>query len=69
MAAYGAWLAFLPLPPPRPDGPHARPGLRTVVHDADIVWAAVAALLVGALQQPFMAYLVAYAEQGRGCIR
>ena len=69
MAAYGAWLACLPLPPP-PDHPHRarRPwhGLRPVLHDPGVWYYGGVALLAGALQQPFVAYVVAFAERDRG---
>ena len=71
MAAYGAWLACLPLPPP-PDHPHPhrarRPwhGLRPVLHDPGVWYYGGVALLAGALQQPFVAYVVAFAERDRG---
>jgi len=67
MAGYGAWLARLPLPrPSRPD-PHGRPvrALAVVLRDPRVWYCGLLALVVGPLQQPLTAFLIAYLERVR----
>ncbi len=67
LAVYAAVLAFLPLPPPtrRTDRGVAH-GLRTIARDGRVWYFGTVALLMGMLQQPFVAFVVAYAHQDRG---
>lgn len=67
-ASYGCWLAASPLPPPpgRRDGERAGDGLRIVLRDRRIRYLGVLALLLGPLDEDFLAFLIAYLERGRG---
>ncbi len=65
MAAYGVWLTRLPFPPPsRPDRPIR--ALRPVLHDPRVWYCGLLALILGPLQHPFTAFLIAYLERDRG---
>ena len=68
LAAYGVILACLPLPAPAraEAGPRVGPGLRTIARDGRVWYFGVIALLMGMLQQPFVAFVVAYAHQTLG---
>ncbi|MCU1426154.1 MAG: transporter [Actinomycetia bacterium] len=70
MAAYAVWLATLPLPAPRdrshPDAPE-RPlrALLDVARDRRVWFFAALATLLGPLDEPFLAFLIAFAERHR----
>ncbi len=68
LAAYGVILACLPLPAPAraEAGPRVGHGLRTIARDGRVWYFGVIALLMGMLQQPFVAFVVAYAHQTLG---
>jgi MFS family permease len=68
LAAYGAWLACLPLPRPAraETGPRVAHGLRRVGRDRRVWYFGLVALLMGMLEQPFAAFVVAYAHQALG---
>jgi predicted MFS family arabinose efflux permease len=67
MAAYGVWLSRLPLPPPSHPEPR-RPlhALRPILRDARVWYCGLLALILGPLQYPFTAFLIAYLERVRG---
>ena len=64
LAVYGACIACLPLPPPdrSDDTPGVGAGLRTVARDRRVWFLGLLALLMGTLQQPFTAFVVAYRD-------
>jgi MFS family permease len=66
-AAYGVWLATLPLPPPAPDGdrPHAGRALLAVARDRRVWFFAFVAMLLGPLDEPFLAFVIAFAQDAR----
>jgi MFS family permease len=68
LAAYGVALALLPLPPPALAGTDrgVAQGLRAIAHDGRVWYFGAVALLMGMLEQPFVAFVVAYAHQDRG---
>jgi predicted MFS family arabinose efflux permease len=67
MAAYGVCLGRLPLPPPSHPEPN-RPlrALRPILRDARVWYCGLLALILGPLQHPFTAFLIAYLERVRG---
>ncbi len=67
MAAYGMWLSRLPLPPPSHPEP-SRPlhALRPILRDARVWYCGLLALILGPLQHPFTAFLIAYLQGVRG---
>jgi predicted MFS family arabinose efflux permease len=66
-AAYGVWLATLPLPPPVDDHEREHPAraLLTVTRDRRVWFYAGVALLLGPLDEPFLAFLIAFARDVR----
>jgi len=65
--AYAIWIATLPIPAPRTfEHERARDGLREVVRDRRVWFCAMVALLLGPLDEPFLAFLIADLEGGRG---
>jgi MFS family permease len=68
LVAYAAVLAALPLPPPaRVDADRGVVhGFRAIARDGRMWYFGVVALLMGTLEQPFVAFVVAYAHQDRG---
>jgi MFS family permease len=66
-AAYGVWLATLPLPPPAPDSerPHAGRALLAVARDRRVWFFAFVAMLLGPLDEPFLAFVIAFAHDAR----
>lgn len=66
-AVYGVWLATLPLTPPVDD--HERPnparGLLAVVRDRRVWFYAGVAVLLGPLDEPFLAFVIAFAQDAR----
>jgi FSR family fosmidomycin resistance protein-like MFS transporter len=68
MAAFGAWLAMSPLPPPHraDDHPTPRRAIAEIVRDRRVwVYGAMAALL-GPLDEPFLAFLIARLQRTDG---
>ena len=64
---YAIWIATLPIPAPRAhEHERARDGLREVVRDRRVWFCAMVALLLGPLDEPFLAFLIADLEGGRG---
>jgi FSR family fosmidomycin resistance protein-like MFS transporter len=65
---YAVWIALLPVPGPARDrGPErVRDGLREVVRDRRVWFCALVALLLGPLDEPFLAFLIADLERRRG---
>ncbi|HEX5096716.1 MAG TPA: MFS transporter, partial [Acidimicrobiia bacterium] len=63
--AYAGWLASLrfPPPPPAPDGHRVRDSLRDITRDRRVWWCAFVALLLGPLDEPFLAFLIATLER------
>jgi predicted MFS family arabinose efflux permease len=70
MAAYAVWLATLPIPAPTAAA-HAHTGerpmraLAAVARDRRVWFYAALAVLLGPLDEPFLAFLIAYAERDR----
>lgn len=66
-ASYGCWLAASPLPPPpdRRDGERTGDGVRIVLRDRRVRYLGVLAMLLGPLDEDFLAFLIAYLERGR----
>jgi hypothetical protein len=63
MATYSAWLTRLPFAAPaRPETRVAR-ALRPILRDARVWYCGLLALLVGPLQQPLTAFLIAYLQR------
>ena len=61
--AYAIWIATLPIPAPRAhEHERARDGLREVVRDRRVWFCAMVALLLGPLDEPFLAFLIADLE-------
>jgi predicted MFS family arabinose efflux permease len=67
VAAYAVRVAFLPLPGPRRDGEHERmrEGLLEVIRDRRVWFCGVVAMLMGPLDEPFLAFLLASLERTR----
>jgi len=67
MAAYGVWLARLPLQPPsHPEPQRAFRALRPILRDVRVWYCGLLALILAPLQHPFTAFLIAYLERVRG---
>lgn len=68
VAAYGAWLATLPFPPPHPtpDGHTVRGSVASVVRDPVVWLAGAVTMLLGPLDEPLVAFMIAHLEQARG---
>ncbi|GIU88253.1 MAG: hypothetical protein KatS3mg009_2768 [Acidimicrobiia bacterium] len=66
-ASYGCWLAASPLPPPpdRRDGERTGDGVRIVLRDRRVRYLGALAMLLGPLDEDFLAFLIAYLERGR----
>ncbi len=65
VAAYGWWLTRLPLPAPSGPERQVLRALGPIVRDRRVWYLGALALLLGPLQQPFTAYLIAYLERVR----
>lgn len=64
LAAYGAWLASLPLPAPIPrpgNGPPLR-DLAAAARDRTVLRLALVAMLIGPLDEPFLGFLLAHLQ-------
>jgi MFS family permease len=68
VAAYGLWLATQRFPPHRPahDGHTVRGSVWLVVCDPVVWLAGLVSLLLGPLDEPLLAFLIAHLQQGRG---
>lgn len=68
MGAYGVWLAALPLPAPTngPDGPGPLDGVRSVIHDRRVIEIGAVVGVMGALDEDFLAFAIAFLRDGRG---
>lgn len=68
VAAYGAWLATLPFPPPHPtaDGDTVRGAMWSVVRDPVVWLAGAVTMLIGPLDEPLLAFMIAHLENARG---
>jgi MFS family permease len=68
VALYGAWLATLPFPPPHPSASEEtiRGTLRSVAGDPLVWLAGAASMLLGPLDEPLLAFLIAHLEDARG---
>ena len=65
--AYAIWMSTLTFPPPHAhENGRARDGLRDVVRDRRVWFCAIASLLLGPLDEPFLAFLIADLERARG---
>jgi predicted MFS family arabinose efflux permease len=66
-AVYGVWLATLPLPPPVVDHERLHPAraFLTVARDRRVRFYAAVALLLGPLDEPFLAFVIAFARDVR----
>ena len=65
--AYAIWMSTLTFPPPHAhEKGRARDGLREVVRDRRVWFCAIASLLLGPLDEPFLAFLIADLERARG---
>ena len=68
VAIYASWLATFEFPPP--PGRHAehtaRAGLRPIVRDRRVWYFGVLAMLLGALDEDALAFLIAYLERDHG---
>jgi MFS family permease len=68
LVVYGLWLASVPFPAPHPstDGTTVRGSIASVLRDP-LVWIAGAAgMLLGPLDEPLLAFLIAHLENARG---
>jgi fucose permease len=67
-AAYGVWLATLRFPPPHPDGHDetVRGTLLSVAGDPRVWLAGGVSMLLGPLDEPLLAFLIAHLEDARG---
>lgn len=65
---YGAWLASLPFPPPHPhpDGHRVGGAVTSVLRDPAVWLAGTAVMLLGPLDEPMLAFLIAHLQQARG---
>ena len=68
VAAYGAWVASLPFPPPHPsdDEDTVRGALWSVLRDPVVWLVGVVTMLLGPLDEPLLAFMIAHLEQARG---
>jgi MFS family permease len=69
VALYGVWLATLRFPPPHPsegDGHSVRGAVWSAVRDPVVWLAGLACLLIGPLDGPLLAFLIAHLESARG---
>lgn len=68
MLAYAAWLAAYRFPPPQPSEEHARPlaGVWAVVTDGRVLLLAVVMGLYALLDEPLLAFLIAYLQANGG---
>lgn len=68
VALYGAWLATLRFPPPHPqgDGHSVRGAIRSVAGDPFVWLAGSVTMLLGPLDEPLLAFLIAHLEHARG---
>jgi MFS family permease len=68
MAAYGLWLAALPLPPPSngPDGPRPLAGVRAALRDRRVLEIGALVGLLSLLDEDFLAFAIAFLRQERG---
>jgi FSR family fosmidomycin resistance protein-like MFS transporter len=66
--AFGLWLVRLPLPSPRRDPHRASPAraLGAVARDPRVWFFAAVAVLLGPLDEPFLAFVIAFAQEERG---
>jgi FSR family fosmidomycin resistance protein-like MFS transporter len=67
LVVYGVCLARAPLPTPTPvhDRDHPARALLNVVRDGRVLFFAVVALLLGPLDESFLAFLIAFAQEER----
>ncbi|MBW3546878.1 MAG: MFS transporter [Actinobacteria bacterium] len=65
---YGAWLTSLPFPPPHPhqDGHGVGRAVASVLGDPAVWLAGTAVMLLGPLDEPMLAFLIAHLQQARG---
>ncbi|MDP8986982.1 MAG: MFS transporter [Actinomycetota bacterium] len=65
---YGTWLATLPFPPPHPkeDGHRVGDAVASVLRDPVVWLAGAAGMLLGPLDEPLLAFLIAHLQQARG---
>jgi fucose permease len=68
VALYGAWLATLPFPAPHPSASDetVRGTLRSVAGDPLVWLAGAVSMLLGPLDEPLLAFLIAHLEDARG---
>ncbi|HEX6568272.1 MAG TPA: MFS transporter [Acidimicrobiales bacterium] len=68
VALYGAWVATLRFPPPHPrdDGHSVRGAVRSVASDPVVWLAGSVTMLLGPLDEPLLAFLIAHLEHARG---
>jgi fucose permease len=68
VAGYGLWLATLRFPPPHPggDGETVRGALLSVARDPVVWLAGLVALLLGPLDEPLLAFMIAHLVDARG---
>ena len=71
MAAYGVWLARSPLPPPHHhderESPHR--AVASILRDRRVWLFGVMAMLLGPLDEPFLAFLIAHLQRTDGMSR
>ncbi len=65
---YGVWLTSLPFPPPHPhqDGHRVSRAMASVLSDPAVWLAGTAVMLLGPLDEPMLAFLIAHLQQARG---
>ncbi|HEV2068852.1 MAG TPA: hypothetical protein VGR26_03570, partial [Acidimicrobiales bacterium] len=65
---YGVWLTSLPFPPPHPhqDGHRVGRAMASVLSDPAVWLAGTAVMLLGPLDEPMLAFLIAHLQQARG---
>src|SRR5262249_25735871 len=66
--AYAVWIATLTFPPPHPEEHDTTPagGLRAVARDRRVWFYGFLCLLLGPLEEPFVALLLSYLQRVRG---
>ena len=71
MAAYGAWLAASPLPPPHRHEEQESPrrALASILRDRRVWVFGLMAMLLGPLDEPFLAFLIAHLQRTDGMSR